>query len=136
MAFVSARRAVFAFALLASCRSGDDGGSMVARARVALVQGLGGKVDVLRGGAIDWVTLGDGAAMYEDDRMRTFKGAWARLGFDGGSALRVGEETMISFGGGVTIERGVVEGELAAGLRLKTPTLEAETVVSRDIEFR
>ena len=56
--------------------------------------------------------------------------------FDGGSALRVGEETMISFGGGVTVERGVVEGELSAGLRLKTPALEAETAPSRDIEFR
>ena len=107
-----------------------------ARERVAQVQGLGGRVDVLRGGDVDWVTLGDGASLYEADRLRTFKGAWARLTFDGGSALRVGEETMISFGGGVTVERGVVEGELAGGLRLRTPALEAEAATSRDIEFR
>jgi hypothetical protein len=100
------------------------------------VQGLGGKVDVLRGGTVDWMSLDDGSGLYEDDRMRTFKGGWAKLGFEGGSSLRVGEETMISFGGGITIERGVVEGELAAGLRLKTPTMEAETATSRDIEFR
>ncbi|HXU74041.1 MAG TPA: hypothetical protein VN947_32195 [Polyangia bacterium] len=127
---------VFLIALLASCRSGGDAPATAARERVALVTGLGGKVDVLRGGAIDWVTLGDGNGLYEDDRLRTFKGAWARLALDGGSSLRVGEETMISFGGGVTVERGVVEGELAAGLRLKTPALEAETATSRDIEFR
>ena len=136
MVLVRAARAVFVIALLASCHSGGDGAGMAARARVALVQGLGGKVDVLRGGAVDWVALGDGNGLYEDDRLRTFKGAWARLAIDGGSSLRVGEETMISFGGGVTVERGVVEGELAAGLRLKTPALEAETVTSRDIEFR
>jgi len=128
--------AVWIFALLAACHGGGDGPGAATRVRVAMVQGLGGKVDVLRGGAVDWVALADGSGLYEDDRMRTFKGAWARLQFDGGSSLRVGEETMITFGGGVTVERGVVEGELAAGLRLKTPTLEAETATSRDIEFR
>jgi hypothetical protein len=136
MVFVRAAMSVFAIALLASCHPGGDGTGATARARVAIVQGLGGKVDVLRGGAVDWASLGDGSGLYEDDRVRTFKGAWAKLTFEGGSSLRVGEETMISFGGGVTIERGVVEGELAAGLRLKTPTVEAETATSREIEFR
>ena len=136
MAFVRAASTVLAIALLASCRSGGDGAGAAARVRVALVQGLGGRVDVLRGGVVDWAGLSDGSGLYEDDRLRTFKGAWAKLQFEGGSALRVGEETMISFGAGVTVERGVVEGELAAGLRLKTPTLEAETATSRDIEFR
>ena len=133
---MSVRLALFTFALLAACRSGVDGSAAAARARVALVQGLGGKVDVLRGGAVDWTGLADGSAMYEDDRVRTFKNAWAKLAFEGGSALRVGEETMIAFGGGVTVERGQVEGELAGGLRLKTPTVEAETVTPREIEFR
>jgi hypothetical protein len=128
--------ALLAVALLASsCHSRPETPS-AARERIAQVQGLGGKVDVLRGGDVDWVTLGDGSGLYEDDRLRTFKGAWARLNIDGGSSLRVGEETMISFGGGVTVERGVVEGELAAGLRLRTPALEAETVTARAIEFR
>src|SRR5215471_11101744 len=100
MGFVRGARRVLVLAVLAaSCHSGD-GGSIATRARVALVQGLGGKVDVLRGGAVDWVALPDGSGLYEDDRMRTFKGAWARLQFDGGSSLRVGEETMITFGGG------------------------------------
>ncbi|HEX6835540.1 MAG TPA: hypothetical protein VF334_03150, partial [Polyangia bacterium] len=61
--------AVLIFALLASCRSGGDGAGAAARVRVALVQGIGGKVDVLRAGAVDWVTLGDGNGLYEDDRM-------------------------------------------------------------------
>jgi hypothetical protein len=101
-----------------------------------MVQGLGGKVDVLRAGNVDWVSLPDGAPLYEEDRMRTFKSAWAQLVFDGGSSLRVEEESLISLGGGITVEQGTVEGELAAGLRLKTPTLEAETATSRDIQFR
>ncbi len=126
---------VFVALLASSCHSAGEAPS-AARERMALVQGLGGKVDVLRGGDVDWVALRDGSGLYEDDRLRTFKGAWARLSIEGGSALRVGEETMISFGGGVTVERGVVEGELAGGLRLRTPALEAETVTSRAIEFR
>ncbi|MDB4965559.1 MAG: hypothetical protein JWN44_1248 [Myxococcales bacterium] len=101
-----------------------------------MVRGLGGKVELLRGNSADWVSASDGAALFEDDRMRTFKGAWAQLAFEGGSSLRVAEESLIAFGGGITVERGSVEGELAAGLRLKTPTLEAETVASRDIGFR
>jgi hypothetical protein len=104
--------------------------------RAAMVQGLGGKVDVLRAGNVDWTTLADGAALFEDDRLRTFRSSWCKLVFDGGSSLRVGEESLIAIGGGVTIERGAVEGELAAGLRLRTPTMEAETVPSREIEFR
>ena len=126
---------VFMALLTASCHDAPEA-APAARERIALVQGLGGKVDVLRGGAVDWVALNDGAGLYDRDRLRTFKGAWARLAIEGGSALRVGEETMIAFGGGVTVERGVVEGELAAGLRLRTPALEAETVTSRAIEFR
>ena len=136
MVFVRSARALPIIALLASCHSTGDGSGVAARARIAMVQGIGGKVDILRGGTVDWAALADGSGLYEDDRMRTFKGGWAKLQFEGGSALRVGEETMISFGGGVTVEKGVVEGELAAGLRLKTPTLEAETATSRDIEFR
>ena len=123
-------------ALLASCRSRGDGAGPPARVRVALVQALAGKVDVLRGGGLDWVALADAGGLYEDERVRTAKGAWADLVFEGGSALRVGEETMLSLGGGVTVERGGVEGELAAGLRLKTPTLEAETMRARDGELR
>jgi hypothetical protein len=129
-------RALALLALLAACRSGGEAPPVSARVHVAIVQGLGGKVDVLRGGVVDWLPLGDGAALYEDDRMRTFKRAWARLQFDGGSTLKVEEESLIALGGGLTVERGSVEGELAAGLRLKTPTLEAETATSRDIQFR
>ena len=126
---------IFLALLGASCH-GRSEPAPATRERIALVQALGGKVDVLRHGDIDWVALGSGSGLYQEDRLRTFHGAWARLAFEGGSALRVGEETMISFGGGVTVERGVVEGELAAGLRLRTPALEAETVTSRAIEFR
>lgn len=131
-----AQAALAVSCLVGGCHSGGDPAAPPARVKVAIVQGLEGKVDVLRGGAVDWLALGDGATLYEDDRMRTFQHAWAKLVFDGGSTLRVEPESLISLGGGITIERGSVEGELQAGLRLKTPTLEAETAASRDIEFR
>jgi len=100
------------------------------------VHELHGRVDVLRGGTVDWTALGDGTTLYEEDRMRTFRGAWARLDFPGGSSLRVQEETLIALGGGILVEHGVVEGELSAGLKLRTPTLEAESGAARDIQFR
>lgn len=122
--------------LCLSCRSSGEGGATPAHVKAAMVQGLGGKADVLRGGSVDWRALSDGAQLYEDDRLRTFKGAWAQLTFEGGSSLRVEEESLIALGSSVTIERGSIEGELQAGLRLRTPTLEAETATSRDIQFR
>jgi hypothetical protein len=127
---------VLVLALCGACHSSSESAGVPSRIRAAIVQGLGGKVDVLRAGSVDWTTLSDGAPLYEDDRLRTFKSSWTKLVFDGGSSLRVNEESLIAIGGGVTIERGAVEGELAAGLRLRTPTMEAETVPSRDIEFR
>ncbi|HEX4459749.1 MAG TPA: hypothetical protein VIA18_17345 [Polyangia bacterium] len=119
-----------------SCHGRVDGGAVAPRAQAALVHELHGRVDVLRGGTVDWTALGDGTTLYEEDRMRTFRGAWARLDFPGGSSLRVQEETLIALGGGVLVEHGIVEGELAAGLKLRTPTLEAETGAARDIQFR
>jgi hypothetical protein len=136
MAVVRGLSGLALLALVASCRGNGDAASAAAHLRVATVHGTGGKVELLRGNSADWIGLGDGALLYEDDRMRTFKGAWAQLVFDGGSTLRVAEESLIGFGGGITVERGSVEGELAAGLRLRTPTAEAETVTSRDIQFR
>jgi hypothetical protein len=137
MGFVRAPGAIAVLALLASsCHSNSDAAATASRVKAAMVAGLGGKVDVLRAGAIDWVSLPDNSQLYEDDRMRTFKGAWAQLVFDGGSSLRIEEESLISLGGGITVEHGSVAGELAVGLRLKTPTLEAEAATSRDIEFR
>jgi hypothetical protein len=100
------------------------------------VRSLGGTVHALRAGAVDWGPIANGTRLYEDDRLRTFARAWAQLELPGGSALRVEEETLIAIGGGITVERGSVEGELAAGLRLRTPTLEAETAPARDITFR
>jgi hypothetical protein len=106
------------------------------RTRVALLVQLGGAVDVLRAGAVDWTRANANTALYEEDRLRTFRGAWAQLSFIGGSALKVEEESLISLGGVVTVERGAVQGELAAGMKLRTPAVEAESVPSRDIVFR
>jgi hypothetical protein len=119
-------------ALLFGCRP-HESGAEPARSHVALLKGLSGAVDVLRAGAVDWVRPREGASLYEDDRLRTYRSAWASLLFDGGSALRVEEESLISLGGGIVIERGQVEGELQAGLRLKTSAMEAESAPSRDI---
>jgi hypothetical protein len=117
-----------------SCRSGVDAGGAAAHARVATVHGMSGRVDVLRGGSSDWGALSDGTALFEDDRLRTFRGAWAQLELSGGSSLRVEEESLIYLGGEIMVERGTVAGELHPGLTLRTPTLEASA--GRDIEFR
>src|SRR5689334_17285128 len=75
------------------------------RAHVALLRGLAGSVDVLHAGTVDWSRTQSGAPLFDDDRLRTFRGAWADLLFDGGSTLKVQEESLISLGGGVLIER-------------------------------
>jgi hypothetical protein len=103
---------------------------------VAAVRGLRGAAALLRAGNVDWRPLSDGDALYDEDRLRTFHGAWVRLVFDSGSVLRVDEESLVSLGGGVTVEVGNVEGKLQAGLRLRTPALELEQTPKRDIEFR
>jgi hypothetical protein len=133
------RRKSFALAVLAlglSCRGAGGDGSQNARNHVARIAGLAGAVDLLRAGAVDWIRAGGKEDLFEDDRVRTFKTAWAQLSFDEGSSLRVDEESLITLGGGIIVERGSVAGELQAGLRLKTPTLEAESVAPRDIVFR
>jgi hypothetical protein len=119
-----------------SCRSNGGEGAATQPNHVARIIGVSGAVDILRAGAVDWVRAGGREDLFEDDRVRTFKTASAQLAFDEGSSLRVDEESLITLGGGITIERGSVAGELQAGLRLKTPSLEAESVAPRDIVFR
>jgi hypothetical protein len=119
-----------------SCRPAADSRGLDPRNQVAALVALGGPVDVLRSGTVDWAQTAPGTALYDDDRVRTFRGAWAQLAFVGGSTLRVEEESLISLGGGVTVERGTVAGELQAGLKLRTPAVEAESAPARDIVFR
>src|SRR5256885_8114277 len=122
--------------LLSACRGGSGESGQVMRGHVARIVSVSGAADILRTGAVDWVRAQGTEDLYEDDRVRTFKTAWAQLAFDEGSSLRVDEESLITLGGGITVERGSVAGELQAGLRLKTPSLEAESVAPRDIVFR
>ncbi len=108
------------------------------RQEVAQVTGIAGTVEVLRGSAAGWRPLERAARLYDDDRVRTYKGAWALLVFTGGSNLRVDEESLIALGvaargAGVFVEKGSVGGELQAGLKVKTPALEAESALQRDI---
>jgi hypothetical protein len=134
----TARRSL-ALAMVAvglSCRPTGGDSAQMTRVHVARITGETGAVDVLHTGAGDWTRASAGEALFEDDRVRTFKGAWAQLTFDEGSSLRVDEESLITLGGGITVERGSVAGELQAGLHLKTPALEAESVAPRDIVFR
>ena len=128
--------ALVAIGLLWSCRPAADSRGLDPHNQVATVAALGGEVDTLRAGAVDWSPIAAGSALYDDDRVRTFRGAWAQLTFVGGSSLRVQEESLISLGGGVTVERGTVAGELQAGLKLRTPAAEAESAPARDIVFR
>jgi hypothetical protein len=121
---------------LVACRGGNGDSGQALRGHVARIVSVSGAVDILRTGAVDWVRARGTEDLYEDDRVRTFKTAAAQLAFDEGSSLRVDEETLITLGGGITVERGSVAGELQAGLRLKTPSLEAESVAPRDIVFR
>jgi hypothetical protein len=130
--------AVLAYMVVVSCRSPSAGTGVEPRARIATLASLNGSAEVLRGGAADWSPLQPGAEFFDEDRVRTFKGARASLSFPGGSSLRVEEESLISLGaislgGGIVVERGTVEGELQPGLKVKTPSLEAETVSKRDI---
>lgn len=122
-----------------SCRTAEA--PQENRTSVARVSALSGTVEVLRAGGVDWATLMRDASLYDDDRVRTFKGAWAQLAFAGGSSLKIDEESLISLGavsvgGGILVERGTVEGELQPGLRVKTPALEAENARGRDIVVR
>lgn len=134
---LSCRQSLLAAAmLLTACRGGNGDGGLAMRGHVARIVSVSGTVDILHTGAVDWVRAQGTEDLYEDDRVRTFKTAWAQLGFDEGSSLRVDEESLITLGGGITVERGSVAGELQAGLRLKTPSLEAESVAPRDIVFR
>jgi hypothetical protein len=123
-------------ALAASCQPNGGDPARSARGHVAKIAGTQGAVDILRGAAVDWIRAGGGENLFEEDRVRTFKSAWAQLAFDEGSSLRVDEESLITLGGGITVERGSVAGELQAGLRVKTPALEAESVAPRDIVFQ
>jgi hypothetical protein len=114
-----------------SCRASHPSDAPKERTRVAVLKTLSGTVDVLHGGSIEWQPAKVGEVLWEEDRIRTFKGAWAQLAFEEGSTLRMEEESLVSLGGGVTVEHGAVEGELQGDLRLKTPALEAEP--ARDI---
>jgi hypothetical protein len=125
------RMCLLVLAAACACRASEP--EPERRTPVALLKGLSGTVDVSRAGSVDWVRAHRGAALFEDDRLRTFKGAFADLLFDGGSVLKVEEESLISLGAGVTVERGAVAGELHAGLKLMTPALEAEASPVRDI---
>ena len=132
-------RLLLALALVALAASCQRTAATPARARADTwpeIAGSQGAVDILRGAAVDWVRAGGGENLFEEDRVRTFKSAWAQLAFDEGSSLRVDEESLITLGGGITVERGSVAGELQAGLRVKTPALEAESVAPRDIVFQ
>jgi len=134
------RKAAAALTLLLtwSCRSPgarpDD-----PRGRVATITDLSGSVQVLRGGNVDWNAIQAGTPLFDDDRLRTFKGAHAALSFTNGSSLTVDEESLISLGalgGGVIVERGTVVGELQPGLKVRTPSAEAESAAPRDIVFQ
>jgi hypothetical protein len=136
MAFLCRTLALVVLAAGASCRPSGGDGAKGSRNHVARLASVVGAVDILPGGAVDWQRASGGEGLYEDDRVRTFKAAAAQLAFDEGSSLRVDEESLITLGGGITVERGSVAGALQAGLKLKTPALEAESVAPRDIVFR
>jgi hypothetical protein len=116
-----------------SCHPNGGDENQTTRARLARLTERKGAVNVLRSGMVDWTRAERGTDLFEDDRLRTFKGATAWVTFDEGSSLRVDEESLITLGGGITVERGSVTGQLQAGLKLKTPALEAESVARRDI---
>jgi hypothetical protein len=122
-----------------SCRS--PGARFDDARKVATIVDLSGSVQVLRGGSSDWGAIQKAAELYDEDRLRTFKGGKALLRFANGSSLKVDEESLISLGalslgGGIVVERGTVEGELQPGLKVRTPSAEAESAKPRDIVFQ
>jgi hypothetical protein len=109
---------------------------------------VSGDVKIKRAAGDDWLGASEGAAVYENDKVRTLKGASTLVRFSNGSSLALGEDALIgiaetrSHPGGdrtdVTVLRGRVDAELKDPARqdLSVGTPEATVHAGREIVFQ
>jgi len=107
-----------------------------------------GDVKVKRAAGDDWTAPADGWSLYENDKVRTAKGASARLRFTNGSTLKLAENGLVSIAEtkarpgvdrtDVTVLKGQVAAELkdAAKQPLSVATPSATVRAGREIVFQ
>jgi hypothetical protein len=135
---------------LAACTSEDADRSpppAAAELKGHLTQ-VSGDVRVRRAAGDDWIGASEGAAVYENDQVRTAKGAATLVHFSNGSSLALGEDALIGIAESrarpgidrtdVTVLRGRVDAELtdAAKQDLSVGTPSATVRAGREIVFQ
>ena len=86
----------------------------------ALLAGLEGQVQVKRADAVGWEDAAAGLELAAEDKVRTMKGASARLEFQGGSTVLLDEESLVSVAASagaaaVRLLEGRVDADVIAG---------------------
>lgn len=116
-------------------------------ARAAVIE-LSGEVWVKRSDGDDWVSAKQGMSLFENDKLRTAKGASARLSFTAGSTLAVGEDALLGIAesrpmpgqerSDVTVLKGRIDAELtdSAKQSLTVATPAAMVRAGREIVFQ
>jgi len=114
----------------------------------ARLEQLAGDVKLKRAAGDDWTAPTEGGALYENDKLRTAKGASARLRFTNGSSLTLAENALISIAEtkarpgvdrtDVTVLKGQVAAELqdSAHQPLSVATPSATVRAGREIVFQ
>ena len=107
-----------------------------------------GDVKIKRSAGDDWISAAEGAPLYENDKVRTAKGAAVGLRFTSGSQLALGEDALIGIAEGrahpgadrtdVTVLRGKVDAELQDAVKqsLSVGTPAATVRAGREIVFQ
>jgi hypothetical protein len=109
---------------------------------------VSGDVKIKRAAGDDWIGAAEGASVYENDQVRTAKGASTLVRFTNGSSLGLGEDALIGIAESrarpgtdrtdVTVLRGRVDAELndAARQDLSVGTPAATVRAGREIVFQ
>ena len=107
-----------------------------------------GEVTIKRAAGDEWIAAGEQTELFENDKVRTAKGAAARLTFANGSLLLLGEDALIGIAetrprpgvdrSDVTVLKGRVDAELDSpekqSLTVTTPS--ATVRAGREIVFQ
>lgn len=139
---------------LASACEGDgraktpDASVVEAPAARARLQAQSGNVSIKRAAADDWVTSVVGDELFENDKVRTAKGAAATITFANGSEVALGEDALIAIAEtrprpgwdrtDLTVFKGRIDAELdnATSQSLTVGTPAATVRAGREIVFQ
>jgi hypothetical protein len=114
----------------------------------AHLEQVSGDVKIKRAAGDDWLNATDGTQLYEDDKIRTAKGAGTSIRFTNGSSLALGEDALIGIAEtkarlgadrtDVTVLKGHVDAELKdpAKQSLSVGTPAATVRAGREIVFQ